>query len=158
MNAWIADVAPTPENAVDIAASGRARRVIENGNNNVLKTKGYHFEHNFGHGKKHLCTVLAAMNILAFLLRSVLELEDRDYQAVREAPGARKTFFEHVETLTAYLCFASWGTLMHFMMRGLEIGPYTRPGDPGRTKKGLRRRRPVKPAKGLPCPDDAGKA
>ena len=158
MNAWIADVAPTPENAVDIAASGRARWVIENGNNNALKTKGYHFEHNFGHGKKHLCTVLAAMNILAFLLRSVLELEDRDYQAVREAPGARKTFFEHVETLTAYLCFASWGTLMHFMMRGLEIGPYARPDDPGRTKKGLRRRRPVKPAKGLPCPDDAGKA
>jgi hypothetical protein len=38
------------DNAVDMAASGRARWVIENGNNNVLKTKGYHLEHNFGHG------------------------------------------------------------------------------------------------------------
>ena len=158
VNAWITDIAPTTENAVDIAASGRARWVVENGNNNVLKTKGYHFEHNFGHGKKHLCTLLAAMNILAFLLHSVLELEDHDYQMVREALGARKTFFEHVKTLTTYLCFATWGTLMHFMMRGLEIGPYARPDDPGRTKKGLRRRRPVKPAKGLPCPDAGHKA
>jgi hypothetical protein len=25
----------------------------------VLKTKGYNLEHNFGHGKQHLATVLA---------------------------------------------------------------------------------------------------
>ena len=37
-NAWITDIGITPDNAVDIAASGRARWVIENGNNNVLKT------------------------------------------------------------------------------------------------------------------------
>ena len=141
-NAWITDLVPTRENAVDIAASGRSRWVIENGNNNVLKTKGYHFEHNFGHGKQHLCTLLAAMNILAFLLHSVLELQDPDYQKVREALGARKTFFKHVEALTTYLCFSSWGVMLDFMMRGLEIGPYTRPDDLGRTKKGLRRRRP----------------
>lgn len=158
VNAWITDIAPTRDNAVDIVASGRSRWVIENGNNNVLKTKGYHFEHNFGHGKKHLCTLLAAMNILAFLLHSVLELQDPDYQTVREALGARKTFFDHVETLTTYLCFGSWGGMLHFMMKGLEIGPYTRPDDPGRTTKGLRRRRPIKPAKGALCPEGKGKA
>ncbi len=27
---------------------------VENENNNTLKTKGYHLEHNFGHGQKHL--------------------------------------------------------------------------------------------------------
>jgi len=29
---------------------GRCRWKIENENNNTLKTKGYHFEHNYGHG------------------------------------------------------------------------------------------------------------
>ena len=38
-------------NIVEITASGRARWKIENENNNTLKTKGYHFEHNFGHGQ-----------------------------------------------------------------------------------------------------------
>jgi len=41
----------TADNVVDVAQSGRGRWKIENENTNVLKTKGYHLEHNFGHGK-----------------------------------------------------------------------------------------------------------
>jgi len=37
---------------------GRARWKVENENNNVLKTKGYHIEHNFGHGNQHLASLL----------------------------------------------------------------------------------------------------
>ena len=40
---------------------GRARWKSENETNNVLKTKGYHLEHNFGHGKENLCALLATM-------------------------------------------------------------------------------------------------
>ena len=54
-----------------LAASGRARWKIENENNNTLKTKGYHLEHNFGHGQQHLSSLLDAMNILAFLFHTV---------------------------------------------------------------------------------------
>ena len=35
----------------------------------TLKTKGYHLEHNFGHGKKYLSSLLAAMNMLASRIR-----------------------------------------------------------------------------------------
>ena len=45
---------------------------IENENNNTLKTKGYHLEHNFGHGKKHLAALLVTMSILAFLFHTVI--------------------------------------------------------------------------------------
>ena len=38
--------------------------MVENENNNTLKTKGYHLEHNFGHGKQHLSSFLATLNIL----------------------------------------------------------------------------------------------
>ena len=62
-NAFITDWTITDENV----ATGRARWKIENENNNTLKTKGYHLEHNFGHGKKHLSSLLVAMNILALL-------------------------------------------------------------------------------------------
>jgi hypothetical protein len=42
-------------------------------NNNMLKTKGYHLEHNFGHGSQHLASFLLSLNLLAFLFHTVLE-------------------------------------------------------------------------------------
>lgn len=44
-----------------LVAAGRARWKVENENNNVLKTKGYHLEHNFGHGQQHLAAVLVTL-------------------------------------------------------------------------------------------------
>ena len=126
-NAWITDFPITDKNVEALAASGRARWKIENENNNTLKTKGYHLEHNFGHGKKHLASLLATMNILAFLFHTVLELTDKHYQLIRATLPTRKTFFDDVRALSRYFFFPSWEALLRFMMRGLEIGPYARP-------------------------------
>jgi len=125
-NAWITDWPITERNVAALVASGRARWKIENENNNTLKTKGYHLEHNFGHGKQHLSSLLAAMNILAFLFHTVLGFTDEHYRLVRAALPTRKTFFQDVRALTRYLCFPSWEGLLRFMMRGLEIGPYAK--------------------------------
>jgi hypothetical protein len=108
-------------NVVEIASAGRARWKVENENNNVLKTKGYHLEHNFGHGEKYLSSVLVALNLLAFLFHVVLGLMDSRYQLVRQALGARQTFFDDIRALTRYLFFESWEALLCFMMRGLEL-------------------------------------
>jgi len=123
-NAFITDWEIGEGNVAGLVAAGRARWKIENENNNVLKTKGYHLEHNFGHGKQHLASLLATMNLLAFGLHTLLELADESYRLIRDTVGARRTFFEHIRTLTRYLHFESWERLMDFMMRGLEIGPY----------------------------------
>jgi hypothetical protein len=50
-NAFATSLAINDANVIEVVASGRARWKIENENNNTLKTKGYNFEHNFGHGK-----------------------------------------------------------------------------------------------------------
>ena len=42
-------------------------------NSNVLKTKGDHLEHNFGHGKQYLSAFLLSLNLLAFLFHTGLE-------------------------------------------------------------------------------------
>lgn len=49
---------------------------IENEGNNVLKNRSYHLEHNFGHGKQQLSTVLLPLNLLAFLFHTILHLVD----------------------------------------------------------------------------------
>ena len=123
-NSFITDWKISPQNVAGLVAAGRARWKIENESNNVLKTKGYHLEHNFGHGKKHLSSLLMTMNLLAFGLHTLLELADGSYRLIRATVGARRRFFQHIQALTTYLHFETWERLMDFMMRGLEIGPY----------------------------------
>ena len=40
-----------------VVQAGRARWKIEHENTHILKTKGYHLEHHYGHGKQHLAAV-----------------------------------------------------------------------------------------------------
>lgn len=101
--------------------SGRARWKTENESHNVLKNYGYHLEHNFGHGQHYLSTVLLSLNLLAFLLHTILDVTDTVYHAVRQELGTRTTFFNDIRTLTRYLLFEGWTHLMTFMFVQLEL-------------------------------------
>ena len=125
-NGFITDFNITDASVAALVATARARWKIENENNNVLKTKGYHLEHNFGHGKKHLASLLAALNILAFLYHTFLSFTDENYRLIRAVLPTRKTFFDDLRALTRYLLFNSWDALLDFMMAGLEIGPHAK--------------------------------
>jgi hypothetical protein len=46
-----------------VAQAGRGRWKVENENNHVLKTKGYHIEHNFGHGQRYLAAFMLSLNL-----------------------------------------------------------------------------------------------
>ncbi len=119
-NAWITDHVISTDNIVEIVQSGRARWKTENENHNVLKTKGYHIEHNFGHGKHHLASFLLTLNLLAFLFHTVLHLVDKPYQQIRLHLGTRKRFFNDLRTLTTYFVFNSWQHLISFMITEFE--------------------------------------
>jgi hypothetical protein len=82
----------------------------------VLKTKGYHLEHNFGHGQEHLAACLLTLNLLAFLFHTVLQLVDASYQQIRQQRGTRRGFFQDILSLTKYLLFESWQQLIDFML------------------------------------------
>jgi hypothetical protein len=120
-NAFATNFEISEKNVIQIVADGRARWKIENENNNVLKTKGYHLEHNFGHGKKNLSALLMTFNLLAFLFHTILDLMDEKYKLIRKTLPTRKTFFQDIRALTRYICFDSWNQLMIFMLRGLKL-------------------------------------
>jgi hypothetical protein len=122
-NAWATSHPITADNVAQVVQAGRSRWKIENENNNTLKTKGYHFEHNFGHGQQHLSNLFATMILLAFLLHTALDLLDLRYRAVRAALPSRRTFFEHIRALLLYLPFDSWDHLMTFMLAKLTPDP-----------------------------------
>lgn len=121
-NAFVTNHQITEDNVELIVSLGRTRWKTENENNNTLKTKGYYLEHNYGHGEKYLSSLLATMNILAFLFHTILEFMDKQYKRLREAIGRRDEFFSDLRTLFKFGCFTSWSRLLWFMEVGLKKG------------------------------------
>jgi hypothetical protein len=120
-NAFCTDFRVEETTVEAIVRDGRTRWKVENENNNVLKTKGYHLEHNFGHGSEHLASLLLSLNLLAFLFHTVLDLVDEKYRLIRQALHTRRKFFQHIETLLCYHQYSSWDELFTFMCKGLEL-------------------------------------
>jgi hypothetical protein len=117
-NSFVTDLPVGADTVAELAACGRARWKIENESFNVLKTKGYHLEHNFGHGRQHLAAVLATLNLLAFAFHTVCDLADALWRAALDAAGARRRFFEHLRAITVYLVFPTWRILLTTLATG----------------------------------------
>lgn len=120
-NTFITNHRLSADNVAQVAQAGRGRWKSENENNNVLKTKGYHLEHNFGHGKQYLSATMLSLNLLAFLFHTVMQWSDEQYVMLRQALVRRQTFFEDIRALTRYMVFESWHQLIDFMIRGLKL-------------------------------------
>lgn len=112
-NSVVTDLTVTAETVAEIVACGRARWKIENETFNVLKSNGYHLEHNFGHGKKTLATVFVTLNLLAFAFHTVAQLCVLAWRNAMAASGARYRFFEHLRTITAYIVFDGWEHILN---------------------------------------------
>jgi len=122
-NAWATDHTLDEERVVEVVADGRSRWKVENEGLNVLKNRGYNFEHNYGHGQQYLSMVLLTLLLLAFLFHTALDFSCLIYQAVRRELVARRTFFNDLRALSRYLYFPSWDHMLTFMYHQLEIAP-----------------------------------
>jgi hypothetical protein len=124
-NSFITDLPVSTENVAALAAAGRARWKVENKTFNALKTKGYNLEHNFGHGRQNLSTVLVTLNLLAFACHTVCDLGCRAWKAARRELVTRQGFFHALRILTSYLVFPSWDALLSTMAfsRPPPLGP-----------------------------------
>jgi hypothetical protein len=111
-NSFVTDLPIDASRVEGMADAGRARWKIENETFNVLKTKGYNLEHNFGHGKNHLSSMLASLNLLAFAIHAAAELADEAWNLALKASGARIRFFNHLRSLTVFILFPSWEDLL----------------------------------------------
>jgi hypothetical protein len=111
-NSFVTDLPVTSATVAELAACGRARWKIENETFNVLKTNGYNLEHNFGHGRETLASVLVSLNLLAFAFHTASRWAVLAWRKAVIARGATYRFFEHLRTVTAYVVFESWDHLL----------------------------------------------
>lgn len=122
-SSFVTDLPVTRATVAELVACARARWKIENETFNVLKTGGYHLEHNFGHGQETLASVLVALNLLAFALHNACDLREDLWQKARERLGARARLFEHIRSLTTYHLFPSWHSLLRTILTGVPPPP-----------------------------------
>jgi hypothetical protein len=78
---------------------GRSRWKIENQTFNTLKNQGYEFDHNFGHGFKHLTTCLAYLMLLAFQNDQVFQRCNTLFNAVWSAAKTKVKLWETVKAI-----------------------------------------------------------
>jgi hypothetical protein len=118
---WITNITITKENAWAIARGGRARWKIENETFNTLKTLGYNFEHNYGHGKKYLSTNLCLLMVLAFLIDQVQEIACQLFQKAKKKTGTYRSLWEAMRTFFIYIIFDSWESFYRVIAKDQPI-------------------------------------
>ena len=125
---WITSHTITDKNVYQIMRGGRARWKIENETFNTLKTQGYQFEHNFGHGKKNLHTIFAMIMMLAFFVDQIQESACGLFQAALKKSKKRGRLWGRMQKIFFSLLIENWEGFyqaLAFGHRAHRIAPNT---------------------------------
>lgn len=113
---WVTNIHITQTNAFALMKGGRARWKIENETFNTLKNLGYNLEHNYGHGKKFLSTILCLLMLLAFLVDQIQGMTCSLFQAVKKRAGSFQFLWEKLRVLFEFVEWPSWEDLYRFIL------------------------------------------
>jgi hypothetical protein len=119
-NSWVTDLELSTDSVWHIMRGGRTYWKIENETHNTLKNQGYHFEHNFGHGKQHLSVVFALLMLLAFFVDQVQQLCCPLFQAALQKAGSKRQLWEDLRSFFRTLVFTSLAAIWEAIARGLD--------------------------------------
>jgi len=117
---WITDITLSRDNVYYVMRAGRARWKVENETFNTLKNLGYNFEHNYGHGKKHLATVFALLMMLSFLIDQVQEHCCNVFNAARHRYHSKIAFWEKQRSMFKEHYIKDWETLYMCVIFGIK--------------------------------------
>lgn len=114
---WVTDIEVTQDNVYQLARGGRSRWKIENETFNTLKNQGYQFEHNFGHGYKHLSHVFGMLMFLAFLIDQVQQRCCGLFQAALKSMKRKIRFWSGLRNLFLGFYVDSWADILAAMVQ-----------------------------------------
>lgn len=112
---WVTDIFVTKDNVNELCRGGRARWKIENETFNTLKNQGYQFEHNFGHGYKHLSHVFGLLMFLAFLIDQVQQRCCGLFRAALTRMKRKIRLWERLRNLFLEFAIDSWADMFSWI-------------------------------------------
>lgn len=119
---WVTDIDLDRSLLLKFTRGGRSRWRIENETFNTLKNQGYHFEHNYGHGKENLSTVLMLLMFLAFTVDQVQQACCPLFAAVVEKLKSRRSLWDNLRSHVRHFVFGSFRALWQAILTGSMIG------------------------------------
>ncbi|MDX2245595.1 MAG: transposase [Bacteroidia bacterium] len=96
---WVSNIRLTQSNVLKIMRMARSRWKIENEVFNTLKNQQYHFEHNFGHGQKHLCTNFAFLMMMAFTVDQIQQYASHCFKVLLQALKTKVKLWESLRAV-----------------------------------------------------------
>jgi hypothetical protein len=108
---WITNIPLNARSVEPVMRAGRARWKIENETFNTLKNQGYNFEHNYGHGKQNLATILALLMFLAFTVDQMIQRCWRVFRQVRCGLRTKAKLWDMVRSLFKVQLFPTMDAL-----------------------------------------------
>jgi hypothetical protein len=117
---WVTDLPLNHETVFPIMRGGRARWKIENETFNTLKNQGYHFDHNYGHGEKHLSVVFALLMMLAFLVDQTQQLCDALFRRAWDKLGSKRMLWEQLREVFHAFALESMQELLTVLLHGYD--------------------------------------
>ena len=115
---WVTDLPIDDAHVMALMRSARARWRIENETFHTLKNQGDCFEHNFGHGHRHLSTVFAYLRMLAFLIDQCQQRCCALFQRAQARAGRARYFWERLRVLFPGSELTGW----EMLYRALAFG------------------------------------
>lgn len=119
---WVTGLRLDRSLLVKFSRGGRSRWRVENETFNTLKNQGYHFEHNYGHGKLNLSTVLMTLMFLAFLVDQVQQACCPLFAAVLEQLKSRRALWDNLRSHVRHFEFSSFTQLWQSILSRSVIG------------------------------------
>jgi hypothetical protein len=113
---WITSFEITKDNVMDLMRAARSRWKIENETFNTLKNQGYNFEHNYGHGKKNLCSNFTMLMTLAFLIDQVQWLCCDLFKKVKGKYIRWYALFEKIRQMFLCIIWDSWEQFFRLLL------------------------------------------
>lgn len=108
---WVTDLPLDRKSVMVIMRAGRRRWAIENETFKTLKARDiYNFEHNYGHGYKHLADVFATLAMLAFLIDQIQQHCCPLFKAARAYQKRNLYLWDSLRSLFKHFHIPDWRT------------------------------------------------
>jgi hypothetical protein len=120
-SSWVTDLDFEEAQLPEMVSVARARWKVENETFNTLKNQGYQLEHNLGHGKQFLASVLASLMMLAFLTDQLAQHADACFKKALAYCKTRKNLFEKVRQVFDLLPCMSMNVIYRFIAKEITL-------------------------------------
>lgn len=117
---WVTDFRIKKDNCYELMRGARARWKIEDETFNTLKNQGYNFEHNYGHGKKHLSENFALLMMLAFLVDQIQMSSCELFRRVLEKEECKTDLWESIRSIIKCFSLLSMQMVYETLFYGFE--------------------------------------